>query len=219
MLGSVLAPRIILLISKEVENIFKPYLHVSKNAKCKNILEWVLNLKHSSRRLNPKRPAWYSWPSITDFTVWISSKMTATSLSLLPSMLRSLILAEPGRYNVHLWWKHWKCIEILNNRLQYYILTAGGGISSLSFSDINSLLHITTNYHSSSFMIATSFLLAHVYRWYTLILLFLSANFYFYSPMMTVLSSAISILLCTYISSVTSFPSSSAWVLRPPNEM
>lgn len=156
MLGSVLAPRIILLISKEVANIFKPYLHVSKNAKCKNILEWVLNLKHSSRRLNPKRPAWYSWPSITDFTVWISSKMTATSLSLLPSMLRSLILAEPGRYNVHLWWKHWKCIEILNNRLQYYILTAGGGISSLSFSDINSLLHITTNYHSSSFMIATS---------------------------------------------------------------
>lgn len=52
-------------------------------------------LKHSRRSWRPYLPAWYACPSITDATVSESSTITATSLSLFPSMLRSFMLAEP----------------------------------------------------------------------------------------------------------------------------
>lgn len=53
-------------------------------------------LKHSRRSCRAYFPAWYSCPSITAVTVSESSTITATSLSLFPSMLRSLMLAEPA---------------------------------------------------------------------------------------------------------------------------
>lgn len=53
-------------------------------------------LKHSRRSCRPYFPAWYACPSITEGTVSESSTITATSLSLFPSMLRSLMLAEPA---------------------------------------------------------------------------------------------------------------------------
>lgn len=52
-------------------------------------------LKHSRRSCRAYLPAWYSCPSITAVTVSESSTITATSLSRFPSMLRSLMLAEP----------------------------------------------------------------------------------------------------------------------------
>lgn len=55
------------------------------------------DLKHSSRRPRAKQPAWYSFPSIIDGTISVSCTMTAISLSRFPSMLRSLMLAEPKR--------------------------------------------------------------------------------------------------------------------------
>lgn len=54
-------------------------------------------LKQRSRRDWAKRPALYASPSITEGTVSVSCTMMAISLSRLPSMLRSLMLAEPGR--------------------------------------------------------------------------------------------------------------------------
>lgn len=54
------------------------------------------DLKHSLRRASVRGPAWYSSPPMTDGTRSSSSTNTAISLSLLPSMLRSLMLAEPG---------------------------------------------------------------------------------------------------------------------------
>lgn len=54
------------------------------------------HLKHSRRSCRAYFPAWYSCPSITAVTVSESSTITATSLSLFPSMLRSLMLAEPA---------------------------------------------------------------------------------------------------------------------------
>lgn len=53
------------------------------------------HLKHCSRSPRANRPAWYSSPSITEGTVSVSCTMTAISLSRFPSMLRSLMLAEP----------------------------------------------------------------------------------------------------------------------------
>lgn len=70
------------LSPSSVELIVKPWL-------CR------ADLKHSSRRPWAKRPAWYSFPSIIDGTVSVSCTMTAISLSRFPSMLRSLMLAEP----------------------------------------------------------------------------------------------------------------------------
>lgn len=52
-------------------------------------------LKHSSLSCSANFPAWYSSPPIVEVTVSVSSTMTAISLSLFPSMLRSLMLAEP----------------------------------------------------------------------------------------------------------------------------
>lgn len=54
------------------------------------------DLKHSFRRASVRGPAWYSSPPIVDGTLSSSSTNTASSLSRLPSMLRSLMLAEPG---------------------------------------------------------------------------------------------------------------------------
>lgn len=72
----------------------------------KNILEAVRwsclglfpDLKHSLRRASVRGPAWYSSPPMMDGTRSSSSTNTAISLSLLPSMLRSLMLAEPGTH-------------------------------------------------------------------------------------------------------------------------
>lgn len=55
--------------------------------------------KHWSRSPWANRPAWYSFPSITEGTVSVSCTMTAISLSRFPSMLRSFMLAEPIRRN------------------------------------------------------------------------------------------------------------------------
>lgn len=60
---------------------------------------WRTHRKHCSRIPWANRPAWYSSPSITEGTVSVSSTMTAISLSRFPSMLRSLMLAEPIRRN------------------------------------------------------------------------------------------------------------------------
>lgn len=57
------------------------------------------HLKHCSRSSRAKQPAWYSFPSMSEGTVSVSSTMMAISLSRLPSMLRSLMLAEPKRRN------------------------------------------------------------------------------------------------------------------------
>lgn len=54
------------------------------------------DLKHSLRRASVRGPAWYSSPPMMDETLSSSSTITANSLSLLPSMLRSLMLADPG---------------------------------------------------------------------------------------------------------------------------
>lgn len=54
------------------------------------------DLKHSLRRASARGPAWYSSPPMMDGTLSSSSTNTANSLSLFPSMLRSLMLADPA---------------------------------------------------------------------------------------------------------------------------
>lgn len=60
------------------------------------------DLKHSFRRARVRGPAWYSSPPMMDGTRSSSSTNTAISLSRLPSMLRSLMLAEPETHMAHI---------------------------------------------------------------------------------------------------------------------
>lgn len=75
-----------------------PEPHCGCGTNSRSVALWG-HLKHCNRSPRAKQPAWYSFPSMTEGTVSVSSTMTAISLSRFPSMLRSLMLAEPKRRN------------------------------------------------------------------------------------------------------------------------
>lgn len=79
-----------------VEGVFFFLYHGDKWVKVINADSCCPDLKHSLRRARVSGPAWYSSPPMIDDTRSSSSTNTANSLSLLPSMLRSLMLADPG---------------------------------------------------------------------------------------------------------------------------
>lgn len=105
---------------KLVQNILKrrTNLFLTKNTFLTKPAVFVLDTrththpKHSFRKASASGPAWYSSPFMTEGTLSSSSTSTANSLSRLPSMLLSLMLADPDNNRRER--TAWRTLEVLH---------------------------------------------------------------------------------------------------------